>query len=645
MLLTTFYAILRLLACGKRLYASFSINRTSQFLNMLGRWRKSWVSRTDYLGWLRRMKGRGYIIQSDLLTAAEDVGTYPSICPVVAVAGQSNVLDGGHDIVSSQSYSVDVSGQVIIHIGSSSTPLDRVAAPEVDCPNEQEEISEVIYPTTPGEYSMEYRYKNNRKIENTDAYYEVQPMQNDFSAGTLPQGWEELVHPEGQPFFYHAKKKILTESWMWDSTLAAGLMDLLAQIEDYTRAHRYAIPTDTHLVMNVSKAKDNRSLFWLEPYALGHLVKELRGGQLSPSHIKLILEREYWTFWETFPNVMHCSTTILEYASSQINDARTGEGRVLNYFGQYNARLSPSQSIHESEDYKRTWLVKILAPLLFNSPNIHLSTMEKLWVDKLTIQSHWIGFFNKLNIEWKGHTEIASLLLNANVAFLAIPSVDSGNHTPSSAVQIASYLSILTSSASLILSLLLVRQFKTREKGTVHEVADFLNKSNRNHGLENLAILFSLPYALLMWSMVAFLAAFLLLCVQNPSIWTRSSVAFVWLLMAMLILWCIRTSWDNQPDGWLSLFVASWKRIRHPYEGFYKTFRKKIGDGISRDIEQDLAIPCGDVDAKAHELTEMSEGTQQGDTSDVNTKAPTLKRLIWSKCRGLKHTRLRRITS
>jgi hypothetical protein len=61
-------------------------------------------------------------------------------------------------------------------------------------------------------------------------------------------------------------------------------------------------------------------------------------------------------------------------------------------------------------------------------------------------------------------------LLNANVAFLAIPSVDPGangntgntDRTPS---QIASYLSVIAAVGSIITGLLLIRQHRTKKDG------------------------------------------------------------------------------------------------------------------------------------------------------------------------------------
>ena len=61
------------------------------------------------------------------------------------------------------------------------------------------------------------------------------------------------------------------------------------------------------------------------------------------------------------------------------------------------------------------------------------------------------------------------MLLNANVAFLSIPSVDPGDRARTPA-QIASYLSILTSIGSVVTGLLLLRQNRTKPQDAAVEV-------------------------------------------------------------------------------------------------------------------------------------------------------------------------------
>jgi hypothetical protein len=65
----------------------------------------------------------------------------------------------------------------------------------------------------------------------------------------------------------------------------------------------------------------------------------------------------------------------------------------------------------------------------------------------------------------------ATVLLNANVAFLSIQSVDNNGIMVAdrSAAQITSYISIVTSVGSVIISLLLVRQNRSKNRQSVEE--------------------------------------------------------------------------------------------------------------------------------------------------------------------------------
>ena len=124
-------------------------------------------------------------------------------------------------------------------------------------------------------------------------------------------------------------------------------------------------------------------------------------------------------------------------------------------------------------------------------------------------------------------------MLSANVGFLAVPGVVlsnlNGNNVTSanqmavftSPAQIASCLSIVTSVGGLVVALLLIREYRLKQdEGTssvvseqIHITFDFIPDKLRQFthlstvsygifGLEPTAIVFSLPWALLLWSYV-----------------------------------------------------------------------------------------------------------------------------------------------
>jgi hypothetical protein len=108
----------------------------------------------------------------------------------------------------------------------------------------------------------------------------------------------------------------------------------------------------------------------------------------------------------------------------------------------------------------------------------------------------------------------ATVLLSANVGFLATNTVDKGGR---SAIQIASYVSLVTSLGSIALGLVVVSRDLAAKRDTPSETvsdscyiitmslravgqAEFLSRfHDRKYGLEKLVIICSLPKALLMW--------------------------------------------------------------------------------------------------------------------------------------------------
>jgi len=145
------------------------------------------------------------------------------------------------------------------------------------------------------------------------------------------------------------------------------------------------------------------------------------------------------------------------------------------------------------------------------------------------------------------------VLLNANVAFLGIQSVD--HAAPyRSAAQISSYWSTVVSMGSVILGLLLDRQNHIKDRESAQAASAFLSKmTHPSLGLETLAIMYSLPYALLMWGMLSFLIAFCLMCFANATIYTYSIVGSVSLAVCVLIIWSIWTAWESGEHYLLAL--------------------------------------------------------------------------------------------
>lgn len=97
------------------------------------------------------------------------------------------------------------------------------------------------------------------------------------------------------------------------------------------------------------------------------------------------------------------SSTLLCYENMS-NDLSEGETQFHNFYGDYGARLSRTQSVHDPLGRRsRSYLIKILSPILFSAPDVHLKAMDDLWVDRFALKSILSNFFDTLVEEWKSH--------------------------------------------------------------------------------------------------------------------------------------------------------------------------------------------------------------------------------------------------
>ena len=185
--------------------------------------------------------------------------------------------------------------------------------------------------------------------------------------------------------------------------------------------------------------------------------------------------------------------------------------RFLNFWGFPGARLSHNQSVrgnHPSSftghSERRPGLVfRLLSPLLFFAPEFYLASLEDTYVDKIIKMRTWKVFESKMENVLAEYILDATVLLNANVGYLSIPTVQSDQTFPTfwtSSASIASMASMITSLGSIITGLLLMRQQKAGGEHAEMAVRLLEKRANERSGSEVFAILYSLPYALLLWA-------------------------------------------------------------------------------------------------------------------------------------------------
>ncbi|KAH9958307.1 hypothetical protein BC827DRAFT_1220437 [Russula dissimulans] len=343
-----------------------------------------------------------------------------------------------------------------------------------------------------------------------------------------------------------------------------------------------------------------RTLFWLQPYDMSELMGAILGVK-EPGHIKLRLEALYWVHWSLYPigsaerqfpadaagellgtllsSSIDSLTSTVSTAPYSVADMQTMYGiikeakelgpnndhainsiarllsvcalwRFVHFHGQETSRQHRYKSIYNDDPHKRTMFFQLLfSPALFFTPDVHLRELRKVWADEIIIEDVWRKFMQRLVSEWEEFVLYSTVMLATNVAFLAIQAViivpTSGWINPS-APQIASSISLLFSIGSIITGLLLIRRNRTMAVQGAEKARDYLSGMKKPvvH-LEPLAIIFSLTYALLMWSVCLFFVALLLFSFQNTKRKIQISVGAVAAAITALIFWSIWNSWDS----------------------------------------------------------------------------------------------------
>jgi len=228
--------------------------------------------------------------------------------------------------------------------------------------------------------------------------------------------------------------------------------------------------------------------------------------------------------------------------------------RYINFFGQREARLSNDQSILglDHDKKQRTWLNTTVSALLLFTQEPHLDALSTMYTDRVVCQPKWSKFIHRMEGEWRELVRIGTILLTANVAFLAIPSVDtslsSGSNPisgigagkyPRNPVQVCSYVSIAFSMGCMVTGQLLLRHHMTRPRDSAAEVDKYLRGYlNEDRGLETLAILYSLPQAFLLWAIASFFVAFVFVAlVDSQGNWERYFPVSVTAICVALLVW------------------------------------------------------------------------------------------------------------
>ncbi|KIJ64598.1 hypothetical protein HYDPIDRAFT_111969 [Hydnomerulius pinastri MD-312] len=425
---------------------------------------------------------------------------------------------------------------------------------------------------------------------------------------TLPSGWVRIRHPESGVYYFHEEKILCTWSDVCIPRVhgvimkAAEMLQKSSAFQDVPEDQEVGLVLDAQVAAEGSKtcsyycvSHGDRRIFWLE--GMGHEDEVI---QCTPSKCKGLqgdhcAEAEYWKHCELFPTTFTVTKDAtddlrdiliqasgdrvtakfstspytkddLAYMLSLVKeiegDVREGSGHnswvIAKFMSLHNdgiLRSSYGQSddyfdIDNSEPspgpYRRSYLMAFLAPFLLKSPDVYA---EELYTfhENFTPE-RWSRFVHKVDTSIRDSNLLATVLLSTNVGLLAIGSIDEASIDGSrSAVQIVTYVSIICSVGSIIIGLAIFKQYRAKGADTPLRAVTVLKRIlKETYGLERLAIICSLPYILLMWSLIAFLGAFSVIFYNKTDPQVRVPVSVTLALVLLFLFSCMYTA--GPPD-------------------------------------------------------------------------------------------------
>ncbi|KAL4258132.1 hypothetical protein AB1N83_010699 [Pleurotus pulmonarius] len=418
----------------------------------------------------------------------------------------------------------------------------------------------------------------------------------------VPPGWEKCIHPEGATYFGSEERMagvwIYTYANLEIPEVLHAITYFIQCFKEFVDTHHTGLdPEWTELALDLREGsgdlknycgyyiKTKGTVYWFDEFKAANLEvwKAVPGVTPTDAHIEQELDCQRWYHNSLFPNTRFFTKDDIDYlrdmtihalydvsmsedstgtaesavdqlrsmlqaisaAESQIDKDAPGSAFVVDHSMYIRLRHKLMTSLFRAQkasgsstDAIHSYPFKLISPMLFYTPEFHLRILRGMYGDTLVYTSVAKETLQKLNEGWQDFILNAAVLLNANIALLTIQSVDgSGTSATRSPIQIFCYVSMAMSTGSIILGLLLVRQTRTKTPKSI--AASMLE-----HSIHNRAILYSLPYALLMWAMLAFGGAFTSLCFIATSATTRAILAVICAIITTLTVWCVVYTWE-----------------------------------------------------------------------------------------------------
>ncbi|KZV82896.1 hypothetical protein EXIGLDRAFT_754696 [Exidia glandulosa HHB12029] len=393
--------------------------------------------------------------------------------------------------------------------------------------------------------------------------------QREFTADTfplphtqLPAGWQEEIHMNGYPYYRNTQKNATTN------------IDLRKYLKDPLDYFPGLGVSGEHWEMNVGP----HGITWVDherqavsaPNASPAEFIEFMGKEGTTAELRR--HSQYWAYVQWYPNhielpakVWHDVHQTLLWcygdrvlfkktnATFSLDDAKElltileklqnpsptqtwflasvmraiAVDRQGTHYGRSNAqeyRLRESEdalAFHEEMSLAMAILYYIGGVLFLGIPHSYFRRIQA--VDRTRFNDgintiRWRGFLTSLLQEWRDSNLLATVLISATVAFLAVPGIDDAS-------RILGLLSVLLSIGSVLVGVFFVwhHQPQAETSGDMG-LRYFTHAKHFTDSSVPLSLLLSTPVVLLIWSFVGFIAAILVFAFQGMQLTLSGAV-------------------------------------------------------------------------------------------------------------------------
>ncbi|KDR80108.1 hypothetical protein GALMADRAFT_242345 [Galerina marginata CBS 339.88] len=405
------------------------------------------------------------------------------------------------------------------------------------------------------------RYDVTMKVQRSHAVIEPGMFLStrDASPTYLPPQWSASVHPEGKIYFYRdSGLRIVTDSYLYTPEVGEQICAWAHEVEKQAADKSFVLTDSVELFLQLEDDDCNyyfvdratQTLFWLEEYETSDLGLH---PVVSPSHLKLVLETQYWSHVENF--CMHfgglprksiddlilvfshaLADTLTSNLSTFPYDASTCEkflnlltssrdrihdghtvcfvarlwgviiyNRYETHYGQQQPRLSRDSSILVDQDKEIQWTKSIFSSLSFGTSAPYLKQLDELFLDRFVYGADWDSFMTQCIKGWQKITvQSVGLLLLHGFCFLLPVS------------PLLAYISASMTSLSILASALLIHRHEELATAGASPAHEYLTAvSSPRIKFQGVAFAFALPKTFFILGLVVFFSQWSILLCQN----------------------------------------------------------------------------------------------------------------------------------